>query len=89
MSERRQIEVFSAGCTVCEETIAAIRAAACDSCEITVLDMRDPAVSGRATALGIRSMPAVLINGEPAACCTGRGVELSVLQAAGLGRPLG
>ena len=88
MNAKRKIEVFSAGCPVCEETIALINRLACSSCEISVLDMHDRAVAARAKRLGIRSVPAVAINGVLADCCAGRGPDESTLRAAGLGQPL-
>ena len=89
MSDRkRRIEIFSAGCGVCNDVVRQVKAAACPSCEIQVLDMKAPDVQRRADALGIRSVPAVAIDGRLADCCAGRGVELDVLSAAGLGRPI-
>jgi hypothetical protein len=61
---------------------------ACPSCEVTVRDMTDAAVAERAKSLAIRSVPAVVINGVPADCCSGRGVDEDTLRAAGLGRRL-
>jgi hypothetical protein len=61
---------------------------ACSSCEISVLDMNEEKVAGRATGLGIRSVPAVAIDGKPADCCAGRGVDENTLRAAGIGQPL-
>jgi hypothetical protein len=54
----------------------------------SVLDMHDPQVAGRAKGLGTRSMPAVVIDGKLADCCTGRGPEEATLRAAGLGQPI-
>jgi len=88
MSEaERKVEVFSAGCPACEETIARVKEAACASCEVTVLDMNDEAVAARARELGVRSVPAVAIAGALASCCEGRGPDLDTLKAAGLGKP--
>jgi glutaredoxin 3 len=87
MATKRTIEVFSAGCPACEETIQLVNRVACPSCEVTVLDMRTPSVARRAESLGIRSVPAVVINGQLAACCAMRGPEEAVLRAAGLGQP--
>jgi len=87
-SQRRKVEAFSAGCSCCEDVINTIEAAACPSCEITVLDMRQPEVAERAKHLGVRSVPAVAIDGELAGCCSGRGPDLATLRAAGLGVPL-
>jgi hypothetical protein len=39
----------------------------------SVLDLHDPQGAGRAKGLGIRSVPAVVIDGKLADCCTGRG----------------
>ena len=88
MSRKRLIEVFSADCPACDETIELVNRLACPSCEVSVLDMNDPQIGERAKQLGIRSVPAVAIDGKLADCCTGRGPEQTVLQAAGLGQPL-
>ena len=87
MAKTRKIEVFSAGCSVCEETIALINRIACPSCEVEILDMRKPDVAKKAKRYGIRSLPAVVIDGTLADCCVGRGPDEAVLRAAGLGQP--
>jgi len=88
MSDRkRKIEIFSAGCVVCEEVVAQVKAAACPSCDIDILDMKAAAVQKRAADLGIASVPAVVVDGKLADCCAGRGVDLGILRATGLGRP--
>lgn len=88
MATKRKIEVFSAGCPACEETIELINRIACPSCQVMVLDMNEPAVASRAKSLGVRSVPAVAIDGKLADCCTGRGPDERVLRAAGLGQPI-
>ena len=87
MTAKRKIEVFSGGCAACTETIEVIKRAACASCEVIVHDMKSMEVAKRAKALGIRSVPAVVIEGKLASCCAGRGVDEAILRAAGLGRP--
>jgi len=88
MNSKRKIEVFSASCPACQETIALVNRIACPSCEIEVLDMHQPAVALKAKNYGIQSVPAVVINGKLADCCAGRGPEESSLRAGGLGVPL-
>ncbi len=88
MSAKRKIEVFSAGCPACEEAIALVKRAACSSCEVSVLDMNDPAVASRAKRLEIHSVPTVVIDDKPAECCAGRGPDEATLRAAGLGVPI-
>ncbi len=88
MDSKRQVEIFSAGCGCCEETINLVKSIACSSCDITVLDMNRPEIAERAKSLGVRSVPAVVINGELASCCAGRGPDEQTLRSAGLGVPL-
>jgi glutaredoxin len=88
MSTTRHIEIFSAGCQVCKDTITLVKRLACSSCEVTVLDMKDQAVSSRARQLGIRTVPTVVIEGQLAECCAGSGPSESALRAAGIGTPL-
>ena len=88
MSHKRKIEVFSAGCPACEETIRLVNEVACPSCEVSILDMKDAAVASRARGLGIRSVPAIVIDGKLADCCAGRGPDEAALRAAGLGQPI-
>ena len=83
MAELRKVEVFSAGCGVCEETVSLVKRIACDSCEVVVLDMHDDQVAERAKRLGIRAVPAVVVDGELAACCEKAGPTESALRAAG------
>jgi len=85
MHNKRKVEIFSAGCGCCEETIKLVKSIACPSCDITVLDMKQPDIAERARSLGVRSVPAVVINGELAGCCAGRGPDEHTLRAAGLG----
>ena len=83
---KRKVEIFSAGCACCEETVQMVTRIACPSCEVVVLDMQDTAVSQRATRLGIQSVPSVVINGTVADCCAGRGPTEQALRAAGIGQ---
>lgn len=86
MAGKRKIEVFSAGCPACEKAIELVNRFACPSCEVEVLDMHSPDVAQRADALGIRSGPAVVVDGKLLDCCAGRGVQESCLRAAGVGK---
>lgn len=84
----RTIEIFSAGCSCCEDTIKAVKAASCSSCNIVVRDMRDPKVAAVARKHGIKRVPAVVIDGKLADCCASGGVDIGVLQSMGLGSPV-
>ena len=88
MSTKRKVEVFSAGCPVCKDAVEMVKRISCQDCEINVLDMKDHAVAERAKSLGIRSVPAVVIDGKLADCCAGSGHDEAILKAAGIGQPL-
>ena len=88
MNTKRTIEIFSAGCPACEDTIQLVNRVACPSCEVTILDMHHQDVASRAKRLGIGSVPAVVINGTLADCCTGRSPDEDTLRAAGLGEAI-
>lgn len=87
MNTKRKIEIFSADCPLCEETVELVKRIACPACEITVLDMKDAAVADRAKSLGVRSVPAVAVDGKPAECCIGRGPDEAALRTMGIGQP--
>ena len=87
MSTTRQIEIFSAGCQICEDTVTLVKQLSCPSCEVTVLHMNDKAVSSRAKTLGIRTIPAVLVDGQLTECCAENGPSERVLRATGIGTP--
>ena len=83
---KRTIEVFSAGCPCCDEALQTVRDASCDSCDVQVLDMKDPAVAARAKQLGINRVPAVVIDGQLADCCSTGAIDVDVLRSLGLGQ---
>ncbi len=87
MSAKRKIEIFSAGCVACDETVAVVKRIACSSCEVEVLDMHDPMVAAKAKSYGVHTVPAVAVDGKLAACCTGAGPDEASLRATGIGEP--
>lgn len=82
----RTVEVFTAGCPACDSLVQLVQTIACPSCDISILSMHDKQVSERALALGIRTIPAVVINGELAPCCTGGGYNEATLRSMGIGQ---
>ena len=82
---KRQVEVFTAGCSVCEATVKLVREMACSSCEITIYDLSKEGTE-KAEGYGIKSIPAVVIDGRLAACCENRGPDREQLRAAGIGQ---
>ena len=85
---KRKVEVFTAGCSLCDETVALVQQLACGSCEVSVHDTHEPTVASKAREYGIHSVPAVVIDGKLADCCSGAGPQEHTLRAAGLGTAL-
>ncbi len=85
MSAKRKVEVFTAGCPVCDETVKLVKSIACDSCEVEILDTNDGDAARRAKELGVNTVPAVAVDGVLLGCCAGRGPDEAALRAAGIG----
>lgn len=79
---RHTIEIFSAGCSTCKETIEMVKKVAGSERSVQVHDMQDGDTATRAKKLGVRSLPAVVINGKLAGCCAGRGPDEHVIRQA-------
>jgi Thioredoxin domain len=84
---RRQVEVFTAGCPVCDPTVSLVNDLACPDCEVTIYDLRESGVE-KAREHGIRTVPAVVVDGRLAACCDNTGPRREVLEAADIGQRL-
>ena len=81
----RRIEVFSAGCPCCDEAVQTVLGLACSDCSATLLDMSTPDAQRKAKAYGIAQVPAVVVNGRIADCCSSRPVDVATLKQLGVG----
>jgi predicted DsbA family dithiol-disulfide isomerase len=79
MDSRRKVEVFSAGCALCQEVIDVVKREV-GSSQVIVHNMKDARGLARAEQLGIRSVPAVVIDGKLASSSTVRGVDIQALK---------
>ncbi len=83
---RRQVEVFTVGCPLCEDAVALVKGLACPSCEVVVHDLRaDGEAVSRARRFGVNAVPAVVVDGRLAECCTRGTVSEAVLREVGVG----
>ena len=79
-SQRRKIEIFSAGCATCREAIDIVRRVAGASHDIEIHDMQQAHVAARAKQHGVRSLPAIVIDDKLSGCCAGRGPDEATLR---------
>jgi hypothetical protein len=88
MPATRTVEIFTAGCPLCNDVVDQVRELACDSCDVRVVSLQKEAGAKRAEEVGVQSVPAVAVNGTLAARCQDQGVREADLRAAGVGDPL-
>jgi len=87
---KRIVEVFTAGCPLCDETVKLVKELVCPNCELQVYDLREGCVTNeyreRVAQYGINRVPAVVVNGKLAECCQNQQpVSRESLVAAGIG----
>ena len=85
MMNKRQVEIFTANCPLCDETVKLVNELACSSCQVSVYDLREPADLAKAERYGINGVPAIAINGR--LMLTGK-PNTDQLQAIGIGQPV-
>jgi protein-disulfide isomerase len=87
MPGKRKVEVFTAGCPLCDETVKLVKELACPSCEVTIYNLRETGME-KAKQYGVNSVPTVVVNGKVAECCARKKPNREDLKAAGIGTPL-
>lgn len=89
MGVKRRVEVFTAGCPVCDEVVKLVKEMACEGCEVIVYNLNEPCESGecldKVRNYGIDRIPAVVVDGRFAECCVVGPVTAEGLRAAGVG----
>lgn len=88
---KRLVEVFTAGCPLCDETVKLIKELACQKCEVHIYDLREGCATNecreKATQYGIHRVPAVVVDGKLAECCSSQQpVSRETLVATGIGQ---
>ena len=87
---KKRVEVFTAGCLVCDGIIDLVKSLICPSCELKLYDLREGCATNecreKAARYGIMALPAVLVNGTPLDCCRRGPIDAAVLRVAGVGQ---
>ena len=82
---QRQIEIFTADCPLCDETVKLVQELACSSCQVSVYDLREPKDLAQAEQYGVNGVTAIAVNGR--LVLTGK-PNTEQLKAVGIGQPL-
>jgi glutaredoxin len=87
--KKKRVEVFIAGCPVCDEAVRLVKELACEDCEVIVYNLNEPCESGecleKVKSYGVTRVPAVAVDGRLAECCEVGSVTKEGLKAAGIG----
>ena len=89
-TKKRRVDVFTAGCPLCEDAVRLVTSLACPSCKVQVYDLREGCATNecreKAARYGITALPAVLVNGTLLDCCRRGPIDAAMLRAAGVGQ---
>lgn len=87
-NQKRKIELFTSGCPLCEPVIKMLQETACSACEVTIYNLADTCDSqvclDKVATYGIKTLPAVVVNGVLLSCCQTSGETESSLRDAGV-----
>jgi len=83
---KHAIEIFTAGCHICRETLEIVEKARCDECILTEHDMTEKCDTGicleKAEEYGIKAIPTIVVDGRVA--IVGKPTEGRVREVLGL-----
>jgi len=89
---KRQVEVFTANCPICDPVVKMIEELACDECEVTTYDLvkqcDDKTCLTKMNEYGVQKVPAVAVNGRLLDCCKDSIITKEKLMEAGVGQSL-
>jgi hypothetical protein len=87
---KRYVEIFTAGCPMCDEAVNLVRSIECPSCEVQIYDLREGCSTNecrdKARRYGVTAVPAVAVDGVLLDCCRRGPITAASLRAAGIGQ---
>lgn len=80
------IEVFIAGCPLCEPAVQTVQDTACPNCTVKIYNLQNGEGRAEAEEYGVNRVPTIVVNGQIAACCQSSGkVDAETLRSMGVG----
>lgn len=88
---KRFVEVFTAGCPLCNESVKLVQSLAGDNCDVQVWDLQEGYAANecreKVQQYGIQRVPAIVVDGKLAQCCANQQpITREALVAAGIGQ---
>ena len=88
---KRRVEVFTAGCPICDDTVTLVRSVACRSCDMQIYDIREGYRTNecreKARAYGVTAVPAIAVDAVLRECCQRAPVTTTMLRTAEIEQP--
>lgn len=86
---KRSVEIFTAGCPVCDPVVQMVKEASCNNCEITVYDLvkqcEEKNCTDKMRRYGINRVPSIVVDGRLLECCD-KAITKQDLLNAGIGQ---
>ncbi|RJQ47321.1 MAG: glutaredoxin [Gaiellales bacterium] len=86
----RLVEMFTAACPICDDTVRLVKSVICPSCELRSYDLREGCATNecreKASRYGVNALPAIAVNGVLLYCCRRESITVDRLRAAGIGQ---
>jgi hypothetical protein len=86
LQSKKQVEVFVAGCPLCDIAVKTVREVTGTSCDLVVHDLRPQYATREAIELamtyGVHRVPAVVVDGNLCDCCKIGPVDAHVIRDA-------
>lgn len=88
---KRTVEIFTAGCPLCDPLVKLVKETACENCDITVYDLveqcEDKICIDKVETYGVKNVPSIAVNGKLLDCCNIEITQADLVNA-GIGQPL-
>lgn len=89
-TEKRRVDVFTAGCPICHDTVKLVKSLICPRCNLKIYDLREGCETNecrdKARRYGVTAVPAVAVDGVLLDCCRREPMTADRLIAAGIGQ---
>ena len=89
---KRKVEVFTAGCPVCDPVVSLVRETACPSCDVVIYNLAEEfdnlEIMNKLKSYGVNRIPSIAVNGKLLSCCSDNEITKQDLVDAGIGRPV-
>ncbi len=86
---KRQIEIFTAGCPVCEPIVVLVKETACENCEIIIHNLSEQNKNKEGITkmkeYGVKRLPAIAVDRKLIGCCKNVEITKDDLVKAGIG----